>query len=137
MRNSYKIWSDDDIALLKSMTQNGVSMKRMEQVLGRSKRAIQHAFQNMLFQQCMYHPSPKVAEAYDMDMNDLVEGFVPPKYYQPLENEDIDHYEPKSRTSGESSTWKQTFFLGLLTATSLYYYVTVLKLKLPSPFYLP
>jgi hypothetical protein len=134
MRNSYKIWSEEDIGLLKSMTQNGISMKRMQQVLGRSKRAIQHAFQNILFQQFMHHPAPKVADAYNMPMNDLVEGFVAPKYYQPLENEYEDEYPQSGEKETSNSSWLQTLMFGLFSVTSMYYYIQILHQKLPSPY---
>lgn len=122
-------------------------MKRMQQVLGRSKRAIQHAFQNILFQQFIHHPAPKVAEAYDMHMNDLIEGFVDPKYYQPLENELAYDYQVQDTDDEDADTnnesdgsWLHTLMFGLLTVSSIYYYAQVLIQKQPTPFacnYLP
>lgn len=123
MRNSYKEWSSEDIELLKYMVQKHTPMRRMKDVLGRTEKAIQYAFQKILYQQCVHHDAEDVADTYDYTVDDLVEGFVPPKYYQPLDvYENEDENEPTV-----CNTFVSYVLTGALASACIYYYAFLIQ----------
>lgn len=118
MRNSYRTWTPEDLALLRNLIQNDVPMHHITQALGRTQRAIQLAFKNILFQQILQHPPTSVAEAYDLDMDDLTHSVVPAKYYQPL----YPIHRSDESQPNTSSSWFSIFVTSLATASCLAYY---------------
>jgi hypothetical protein len=122
MRNSYKPWTSEELDILKYMVQQKYSMRRMEKILGRTRRAIQHAFHNILYQQLIQYDADTVAESYDYDVDDLIEGFVPPKYYQKFE-------EPRELSSCSYFT---SAFFGILGAACVVYYGYLLNHTVPN-----
>lgn len=74
-------WSKDEIILLEKMLRHRTPMREMTRVLRRNSNSIIHASRNILIQQCLRHPSKKVAKYHQINLNNLRANLVPEKYY--------------------------------------------------------
>lgn len=74
-------WTKDEIALLERMLRRRMPMREMSRLLRRSRNAIIYASRNILIQQCLRHPSKKIAKYHEINLDNLRAKLVPEKYY--------------------------------------------------------
>lgn len=84
MKNSCKSWSEEELQILDEMLRAKHSMKVIGKALGRTENAVRNAFRNIVFHQLLTSDARKIAKQYHMDVRDLHETIVHPKYAIPV-----------------------------------------------------
>lgn len=80
MRNSCKVWTQEELYELDDLMQHRLPMRHISKVMGRSDNAIRNAFRNILFHQLLKNSPEQVAKKYGMNIEDLYDEIVDPKY---------------------------------------------------------
>jgi hypothetical protein len=83
-RNSFKKWTEADLHKLDKMYSANVSHGKIAKTLGRSKKAIENAFRNIVIQDIIHNNTKTVMRKYNLSYSTMYNWFVPEKYY--LEN---------------------------------------------------